>query len=159
MQIIRLIYTSVARPDLGYEELMQIRRTARVNNERRGLHGILCYGGGHFLQAIEGSRQVVNEVYHTITRDPRHSNLQILTCGPATKQSFDDWSMKLISWEDAYTAKRREVMLRHAHMATFDPTQMTAKQAHGFLRELAANERKAKLQKLALDALASTTAG
>ena len=34
----------------------------------------LCYGGGVFLQAIEGGRSAVNDLYGHIQRDPRHKN-------------------------------------------------------------------------------------
>ncbi len=142
MQIIRLIYASVARPDVGYEELRSILASAAAHNDRQGLSGILCYSGGAFLQAIEGRRVAVNRLYNRIVRDPRHTDCEILTCGPIEVRSFIEWSMKMISWDDAHTPQRRELVLRHSGMHHFEPWTMSGAQAHGFLRELAELERR-----------------
>jgi Sensors of blue-light using FAD len=142
MQTIRLMYASIARPDLGYDELMQIRRTARVNNEQQGLSGLLCFGAGCFLQAIEGPRRVVTDLFGRIAHDSRHSSVELLSCAPIRTRSFTEWSMKLITWEDAYTARRRELLLQHAQLSTFTPSDMTAKQALAFLQALATLERR-----------------
>lgn len=145
MQIIRLIYASIARPDLAYDDLKRIRRTAIDRNIEAGLTGILCYSGGAFLQAIEGKRLPVNKLYNQIVQDPRHSNCEILSCSEIETRSFIEWSMKLISWEEAYTPQRRALVLRHSGLSTFEPWTMTAKQAYGFLVDLAELERRKDL--------------
>jgi hypothetical protein len=148
MQIIRLIYASHARPDMGYEELKQIITTASAHNERNGISGLLCYSGGAFLQAIEGKRVAINQLYNRIVRDPRHTDCELLSCGPIEVRSFIEWSMKMISWDEAYTPQRRALVLRHSGMQVFEPWTMTGKQAHSFLRELAELERRKDLKQL-----------
>ena len=142
MQLTRLIYSSHARPDLGYDELKQIITAAVEHNEENGVSGLLCYSAGAFLQALEGNRLDVNRLYNRITRDARHTDPEILSCTPTETRSFIDWSMKLISWEEAYTPRRRELVLRHSGMRVFEPWTMSGEQAHGFLRELAELERR-----------------
>jgi hypothetical protein len=66
MQTIRLIYASVAREDLSFAELMQIRSQAKAFNVAHRISGMLCYGNGAFLQLLEGKRKVVNEIYNRI---------------------------------------------------------------------------------------------
>jgi hypothetical protein len=142
MTLISLIYASVARPGIGYGALRAILASADAHNERHGLSGILCYGTGAFLQAIEGPRGAVNHLYNRIVCDDRHSDCEILSCGPIEVRSFTEWSMKMISWEEAYTPQRGAVLLRHSGMQQFEPRMMSGRQAHDFLRELAALERR-----------------
>lgn len=149
MQLIRLIYASHARPDLGYDDLRPIIDSAAENNEQNGISGILCYSAGAFLQAIEGRRTAVNQLYNRITRDTRHTDCEILTCGPIEVRSFIEWSMKMISWDEAYTPQRRALFLRHSGMHVFEPWTMGGSQAHGFLRELAELERRKELREVA----------
>ena len=148
MQIIRLIYASVARPDIGYDDLSQILESASLHNEKNGISGILCYSGGAFLEAIEGKRVAVNQLYNKIVKDERHSSTEILTCGPIEVRSFIEWSMKMISWDESFTPQRRALVLRHSGMQIFEPWTMTGKQAHGFLRELAELERRKELREV-----------
>jgi len=146
MQIIRLIYSSVASPDLAYDGLRQILEKASDYNEKYGISGILCYSGGTFLQALEGRRVLVNQLYNRIVRDDRHTSTEILSCGPIEVRSFIDWSMKMVSWDEAYTPKRRELVLRHSGMKILEPSTMTGTQAHGFLCDLADLERRKELK-------------
>jgi hypothetical protein len=142
MQLTRLIYASHARPGLGYAELNAIITVAAARNEENGISGILCYSAGAFLQALEGRRPAVNQLYNRIVRDPRHTDCEILSSGPTDTRSFIDWSMKMVSWDEAYTPQRRALVLRHSGMSVFEPWTMSGEQAHGFLRELGELERR-----------------
>ena len=53
MHTIRLIYASDAREDLRYRDFMAIMDSAAETNRERAITGLLCYGGGQFLQALE----------------------------------------------------------------------------------------------------------
>ena len=142
MQTIRLVYSSVGQPNLDYEALTNILRVAQAHNEAHGITGVLCFAGGHFVQALEGDRKAVNALYHRIAGDRRHTDCQILQCESIHTRSFVEWSMKLIGWEDAPTAQRRALLLRHSGSATFDPNGMSGEQVLGFLEDLAELERR-----------------
>ena len=43
-----------------------------------GITGVLCYGGGIYLQALEGGRKQVNDLYTLIVKDPRHKDVVLL---------------------------------------------------------------------------------
>lgn len=148
MQINQLIYASVARPGIGYDDFCRILASADAYNEKNGISGILCYSGGAFLQALEGDRAAINRLYNKIVKDERHTSTEILSCSPVTTRSFTEWSMKMISWDEAYTPQRRAVLLRHSGMQLFEPWTMTGMQAHGFLHELAELERRKELKEL-----------
>jgi len=53
--LVRLLYASRA-VDTSPEAIESILAQARQHNPENGITGILCYGGGIFLQAIEGGR-------------------------------------------------------------------------------------------------------
>ncbi len=141
MHTIRLIYASDARDDLRYRDFMTIMDTAAETNRERAITGILCYGGGQFLQALEGERLAVNALYHHIAKDPRHSNCQLLSVEEISTRDFAEWSMKIVDWNDAVTAARQTMLLKHSGSRAFDPAQMSGSQASSFLRDLAALER------------------
>ncbi|QJR35000.1 BLUF domain-containing protein [Gemmatimonas groenlandica] len=141
MHTIRLIYTSDAREDLRYRDFITIMDTAAETNRERAITGILCYGGGQFLQALEGERLAVNALYHHIATDPRHSNCQVLSVEEISTRDFAEWSMKIVDWNDAVTAARQTVLLKHSGSRHFDPANMSGQQASAFLREVAAMER------------------
>lgn len=142
MQLVRLTYASVAKTGLGYDELTSILRSAATRNEELGITGILCYSGTAFLQALEGPRSSVNRLYNRIAVDVRHEDCEVMSLHEIDERNFADWSMKMIRWEGALTAQRRALLLRHARSASLEPWTMSARQAEGFLRELAEMERK-----------------
>ncbi len=143
MNLIQLIYASVARDGLDYSELTAILRTATTSNASCGITGILTVGNGAFLQALEGERASVNRLYARIVADPRHTDCEILRYGRIVTRGFNEWSMKLVGLDDQPTAKRRALVSRHSGRAVFEPRDMSGAQAAAFLHDLARAERRA----------------
>jgi hypothetical protein len=141
MQDFRLIYASVAREGLGYDDLMSILRVASPRNRSLGISGLLCYGDGAFLQVLEGERTRLNQLYAGIMRDARHTNLILLGYSEISARDFSEWSMKMINWDAAPNAKRRELHARHFDGQEFLPSSMSAAQALPFMVALADQER------------------
>ncbi len=141
MHNIRLIYASEAQPGLPYPDLTRLLVRARAHNTSEAITGILCYGSGLFLQAIEGRRTAVNTLYHSIARDERHGACQLMSVEEIDTRVFGEWSMKLVGWDDVATENRRRILHRHSGSTIFDPREMTGPQALEFLRELAESER------------------
>ena len=67
--LVRLLYASRV-VDSSPETIDSILTQSRQFNPTCGITGILCYGGGIFLQAIEGGRNQVNAWYSHIVKDP-----------------------------------------------------------------------------------------
>jgi hypothetical protein len=145
---IRLIYSSVGQAGLDYTALTSILRCASSKNRELGITGILCFGGGAFLQALEGERAAVNRLYAHILRDPRHTDCQVLDCGDIGVRRFSEWSMKLFEL-DTPTAARRELVGRHFGGDRLDTSRLSGAGAFAFLSELASLERAALLQPFA----------
>ena len=59
--LVRLLYASRVVDDRP-ETIEAILARSRQFNPSTGITGILCYGGGIFLQAIEGGRSAVSEL-------------------------------------------------------------------------------------------------
>lgn len=141
MPTIRLIYASDAHDELVYRDFLTIMERAGEANRALSITGILCYGGGQFLQALEGERVVVNALYHHIVRDARHEHCQLLRVEDISEREFGDWSMKIIDWGKAGASARRADTLSRAGVSQFDPRAMSGDQAIAFLRALAAEAR------------------
>src|SRR5450830_398431 len=60
--LVRLLYASRV-VDNSPAAIDAILAQSRQHNPGSGITGVLCYGGGIFLQAIEGGRSAVNELY------------------------------------------------------------------------------------------------
>ncbi len=141
MHTIRLLYVSTAASTLAYQDLVALLRAATQRNEASDITGLLVYGSGLFLQALEGDRAVVNRLYNRIVVDARHTDCTLLLAESIERRAFADWSMKLIGLDDMPTAKRRAVLLRYGGAQHFNPYNISAGQALGFLRDLAESER------------------
>lgn len=91
--MIQLSYiSSVARP-MTTEELVELLQKCLANNRRDGVTGMLLYGNDTFLQTLEGEEEVVDRLYDTIQRDPRHSNVKSLTRKAVEARQYAEWNM------------------------------------------------------------------
>ena len=75
--LVRLLYASRAT-DPACSAVDEILAHCRQFNPISGITGILCYGGGIFLQAIEGGRMAVSDLYGHIQKDIRHKDVVLL---------------------------------------------------------------------------------
>lgn len=141
MPDIRLLYASAASADKSYGALVDIMNHAQARNVECGITGLLCYGSGQFLQALEGERRAVNALYHRIAQDARHADCQVIDVTEIEARAFPEWTMKVVNWETGETARRRAVLQADTGSAVFAPAAMTAAQATTFLLHLAELER------------------
>ena len=91
--LISLVYVSSAVQLFSSEDLLHLLEQARQKNGRLGVTGMLVYKGGNFMQALEGSAQVVRDLYATIARDPRHRATSKLLDRSTKERQFADWTM------------------------------------------------------------------
>jgi hypothetical protein len=88
-----IVYISTAIADFGEAALLQLLKQARGFNERAGITGVLMYGGGRFLQVLEGCPAAVRCLYARIEADPRHGRLEKLADGLLPQREYDEWYM------------------------------------------------------------------
>ena len=90
--LVRLLYASRA-VDTSPAAIEAILAQSRQHNPGSGITGILCHGGGMFLQAIEGGRRAVSDLYGHILRDVRHRDVELLDFEEITERRFGGWTM------------------------------------------------------------------
>jgi hypothetical protein len=92
-ELVRLVYVSQAKAGLKLQDCESILNSAvRVNSER-GITGVLFLHRGRFLQALEGEREAVADVYAHIERDRRHHGCVLLGVDRIAARAFASWSM------------------------------------------------------------------
>ncbi len=96
----QLIYVSRATRKLTLRDTMAILDAAKPNNEANGITGLLCFGGGHFMQVLEGEGDAVSDTFARIVKDARHDQVRLVDYSLIQGRRFDDWSMHLINLDD-----------------------------------------------------------
>jgi Sensors of blue-light using FAD len=89
-----ILYCSHATSQMSEGELALILEAAQVNNAQQGITGLLVYGGGMFLQWLEGPRDKVEALMAVIGRDPRHETIVRLQVLEGLKERlYPTWAM------------------------------------------------------------------
>ncbi len=94
--MIRLLYSSTARANLGKPEVAEIVAHASEKNEQKGITGALAYSGRNFCQLLEGDEGDVTELVEAIRNDTRHAGFKILDQKKITNRKFPNWSMEQV---------------------------------------------------------------
>jgi len=132
--LVRLLYASRAAAALDNEALQAILRQSKGNNPGSGVTGLLCYSSGIFMQALEGGRGAINQLYLKIAADPRHQDLVLLSYEEITERRFAGWSMGQVNMARLNPA----LLLKYSASAELDPYRMGGKAAMALLDELVA---------------------
>ena len=92
-KLMRVIYASVARDDLGAHGIVEILGNATRRNLTNGLCGMLIFDEGQFWQVLEGPADDVVATYARIKADARHRDVTTLFMEPVDALEFDGFSM------------------------------------------------------------------
>lgn len=131
--LVRLLYASRA-VDVGDDAIANILAHSRQYNPTLGITGILCYGGGVFLQAIEGGRMAVSELYGHILKDPRHKDVVLLNFEEISERRFGGWTMGTVN----LLKLNHSILLKYSEKAELDPYAASGKVSMALLEELMA---------------------
>ena len=131
--LVRLLYASRA-VDTSAAAIDAILSQSRQSNPLCGITGILCYGGGIFLQAIEGGRMPVSELYGHIQKDPRHKDVVLLHYEEITERRFGGWTMGQVNMSRINAS----ILLKYAEKPELDPYSVSGKVSLARLEELMA---------------------
>jgi hypothetical protein len=129
--LVRLLYAS-RTVDASPETINSILVQSRQFNPSCGITGILCYGGGIFLQAIEGGRAAVSDLYSHIQRDARHTDVVLLHYEEISERRFGGWTMGQVDTSRVNT----NILLKYAERAELDPYSVSGKVSLALLEEL-----------------------
>ena len=131
--LVRLLYASRA-VDCNPPAIEAILAQARAHNTSFGITGILCYGGGVFLQAIEGGRAAVSALYGHIQKDARHKDVELLHFEEITERRFGGWTMGQVNLTKVHSS----ILLRYSERPELDPYSVSGKVSLALLEELMA---------------------
>jgi hypothetical protein len=131
--LVRLLYASRAI-DTSPDAIETILAQSRLHNPECGITGILCYGGGIFLQAIEGGRMPVSELYGHIQRDSRHKDVVLLHYEEIPERRFGGWTMGQVNMSRINAS----ILLKYAEKPELDPYSVSGKVSLALLEELMA---------------------
>ena len=130
--LVRLLYVSRALDPNDAQATQSILDSAREHNMSNGITGILCYGGGIYLQAIEGGRIPVNELYGHIVRDQRHKDVVLLDYQEITERRFGGWTMGQVN----LTKLNTSIVLKYSEKPELDPYSVSGAVSLALLEEL-----------------------
>lgn len=131
--LVRLLYASRAL-DTTPAAIEAILAQSRQYNPTSGITGILCYGGGIFLQAIEGGRMAISELYGHIQRDARHKDVVLLQYEEIAERRFSGWTMGQVN----LLKLNQSILLKYSEKPELDPYAASGKVSFALLEELMA---------------------
>jgi hypothetical protein len=131
--LVRLLYCSRA-VDPSPHAVESILAQAREHNPVTGITGILCYGGGIFLQAIEGGRMQVSDLFGHIQRDGRHKEVALLHYEEISERRFSGWTMGQVNVNKV----NQSVLLKYSEKPELDPYSVSGHVSLALLEDLMA---------------------
>jgi hypothetical protein len=132
--LVRLLYCSRA-VDTSPDAIEAILSQSRQHNPVSGITGILCYGGGIFLQAIEGGRMQVSELFGHIMKDPRHKDVAVLDFEEIDERRFGGWSMGQVN----VSKVNHSILLKYSEKHELDPYAVSGRVSLALLEDLMAS--------------------
>jgi hypothetical protein len=132
--LVRLLYASRSVDGIDAAFIDDIQARSHAYNAEHGITGILCacQVGGVFLQALEGSRAAVNQLYANIVRDRRHGEVTVLEYAEISQRSFSAWRMGRVDLNRVNAS----TILRYSERAQLDPFTLTGAAALALLLDL-----------------------
>lgn len=133
--LVRLLYASRSVTPLNTEVVDDILVSAQNRNSEHGITGILCVCtlGNVFLQALEGDRLEINQLYRNLVVDPRHADVTVLHHEQIDQRVFSSWRMGRVDLNRLNAG----TILRYSAHAALDPFSMSGTAAMAMVMELA----------------------
>ena len=132
--LVRLLYASRLADNESASATESILAQSRTHNPASGITGILCYGGGIFLQALEGGRMAVSELYGHIQKDARHKDVVLLHYEEIMERRFGGWTMGQVNVAKLNTS----ILLKYSEKPEFNPYAVSGEVSLALLEELMA---------------------
>jgi len=132
--LVRLLYVSRSVKPETPEQTEAILNSSREHNIGNGITGVLCFGGGIYLQAIEGGRNQVNALYSHIVKDTRHKDVVILDYQEISERRFGGWTMGHVRLDKLNPS----IVLKYSETPVLDPYSVSGQVSFALLEELMA---------------------
>jgi hypothetical protein len=130
--LVRCLYASRPAQSLEGGFLDGILEQSRKNNPERGVTGLLCVADNLFLQALEGGRDEVCELFNKIVRDDRHNQLRLLVYTEIDERRFGAWTMGQVNVDRLNPSS----LLKYFKRAELNPFECSGEASMLLLTEL-----------------------
>jgi hypothetical protein len=128
----RLIFCSTATSLCNVGELAAMTERAQAFNDTHDVTGLLINNSRFFLQSIEGARELVNDLYGRISRDPRNQHVVLIKYEQVRERMWTGWESRFLM----PTAPMQRLLKRFATQDQFNPYTLHPDSAEQFLWEL-----------------------
>ncbi|QLE01967.1 BLUF domain-containing protein [Galbibacter sp. BG1] len=98
-----LCYYSTEAKDLRTEDFKHILEAANRFNKEHNISGCLIYHNGHFMQLLEGPKEIIEDLYEHIKQDKRHRKIHLMFSGFKSGRIFKEWSMAFIEQPSVFS--------------------------------------------------------
>lgn len=88
-----ITYQSKATARPTEADLRELSLKARERNHKLGVTGMLLYENGRFFQTLEGSPSSLQSLWSSISRDERHTDIEILSEHIIPARLFGAWDL------------------------------------------------------------------
>jgi hypothetical protein len=90
-----LLYVSksLIPPERKAEVMRDIVLAAQSRNASLGVTGALIATDSHFAHFLEGASEAIDDVMGSISKDPRHTDVQVIHDSAMERRRFPKWSM------------------------------------------------------------------
>lgn len=95
MPLMTLTYRSRATSPLSESQLGDLQHSAAARNRAESITGMMVYNDDRFFQWLEGPPASIARIWSSISRDPRHADIEALSVHSAPSRLFANWSLKL----------------------------------------------------------------
>ena len=85
-------------------ELSSIIKSAKFNNKKAQITGLLFYHNHRFVQLLEGEKAQLEQLMDKLALDKRHKNIERIVDEPLGHRYFDKWHM------DSFNINNKEMI-------------------------------------------------
>lgn len=114
MSIYTLSYTSTNLiEDLTTDSLGAVNsmlEVARSRNAAEGVTGALMFNEGRFTQILEGSKTAVSEIFESIKKDSRHTEVSVIATQTIENRRFETWAMAFVGKSESARRYYRDII-------------------------------------------------
>ncbi|HEX4233632.1 MAG TPA: BLUF domain-containing protein [Caldimonas sp.] len=93
MPVFQTFYVSRAARPLDDASIEALLLSSRRGNAGRRITGCLLFSGRCFAQVLEGERGDVQSLVARVARDPRHTDVRVLSEGRRDEREYSGWTM------------------------------------------------------------------
>ncbi len=88
-----ITYVSNADTNLEEDEILDLLKTSKAKNLKKGITGIFIHSEGNFFQVLEGDELVIKSLFKNISQDNRHHNIIKLMERDCSNASYTDYEV------------------------------------------------------------------